>query len=962
MARIEIWTRDVIGTQFAGPYAPQHTFFIKVNDDGTREILRGGPVADNMLVGNVQIINSAYSAQSLDWYDPSLPNDLHFQGQEVKFGTQAEIDAKWQAAVNLAQIINQQNYDYEISGQNCNTVTGHLANAMGLIDEVKDFISTKNLNTPGFDDLFIEGILDQTYDSFKDAIFGMTQNFIESIITDFTSLITPNPVSNILFGNQNQDNIMLGKEGQQNTFYIPNLDHNFSIIDPDGNGQIVIGNGSQSVLLQGNAIPKKDPLTGEIIPGQWTLNGYDLIRSGNNLVIIPAGGDPASQDTPRITINNFPFNAQGLAFGFTLGKKIIHNEFDALELVKPEIISRIFATTDRRGRFFSLTKDSSKGFCLTNYDGQGNNLGSQSFSNYKVNGIYNIWSYADSSDFVEGKWVLKNEQLLIPFQASKGFQADGNQELVLGIARIDVDSGKIVSSRTTAGWTFNSDISIRFNRGGISSYGTDLALNYEVYYTNYAGDPEIKDVKKYLVQKFDKQSLSQIGADAFFYEPPYSGNVVGLDIPSPPNPFRLLTQQQVDLANGGKAFLQPSVSDTDLALHIPKLRDMTAQEVPANAVIAPGADVETAAGLQQGILTFQEAVNAQVEATLKITPVPNSRLVINGAIGDIDLSEFHLTEEEIAQHISEVKSDQYSMSDLLAGSYNPSGINRRSIENPDKILARLGISKTEFEEWDRVRREEETTTAEPSAEETEQALSDNPEVFSVLSLPQNQQLIFPGISEETLLERMPDYFIGFISNQLPSTTTSLNYNTTFAPTLFTSTSAISSTTPPQIGNGSSTNPLALGSAGFIALTTGAAIIATGGLGYVAYKAYNSEIGQRFRTSLANGIGTIGNFLNPQNWFRSRVTPQNEIPLERITTNESTTDPIVENPIFDSDSEEEVIHNPLHAEYEKSETAGYEADSETSSKSSPASESPSTSPSTNRKAIRLKENICTATAS
>jgi len=64
MARIEIWTRDVVGTQKMHPYSPQHTFLIKVNDDGTREILRGGPVDDNMLIGNVVIINSAYDANS----------------------------------------------------------------------------------------------------------------------------------------------------------------------------------------------------------------------------------------------------------------------------------------------------------------------------------------------------------------------------------------------------------------------------------------------------------------------------------------------------------------------------------------------------------------------------------------------------------------------------------------------------------------------------------------------------------------------------------------------------------------------------------------------------------------------------------------------------------------------------------------------------------------------------------
>jgi hypothetical protein len=33
MAQIQIWTRDIQGTSALGGYAPQHIFFVKINDE-----------------------------------------------------------------------------------------------------------------------------------------------------------------------------------------------------------------------------------------------------------------------------------------------------------------------------------------------------------------------------------------------------------------------------------------------------------------------------------------------------------------------------------------------------------------------------------------------------------------------------------------------------------------------------------------------------------------------------------------------------------------------------------------------------------------------------------------------------------------------------------------------------------------------------------------------------------------
>ena len=92
MAKIEIWTRDVSGTSMLGNKAPQHIFLIKTNDNGTREIIRGGPSQDNMITGDIKIVNQDYNdikqndnkTETYDYLDPSKPNILNYQGLAIK--------------------------------------------------------------------------------------------------------------------------------------------------------------------------------------------------------------------------------------------------------------------------------------------------------------------------------------------------------------------------------------------------------------------------------------------------------------------------------------------------------------------------------------------------------------------------------------------------------------------------------------------------------------------------------------------------------------------------------------------------------------------------------------------------------------------------------------------------------------------------------------------------------------
>ena len=194
MAQIQIWTRDVGNTKFFfGNFTPQHTFLIKVNDDGTREILRGGPIRDDMLLGDVTIINQQYDRDSVDWYNPSQPNTQNFQSQTIKTSSQSEIDTLWNSALAKTQEINSQLYDYEITSQNCNTVTYQLAKEMGLEDEVTQFISGKKLNTPGYADEFTPEVierLEHAWTSFEEATEYMAKEYLNSLLTTATTIGT----------------------------------------------------------------------------------------------------------------------------------------------------------------------------------------------------------------------------------------------------------------------------------------------------------------------------------------------------------------------------------------------------------------------------------------------------------------------------------------------------------------------------------------------------------------------------------------------------------------------------------------------------------------------------------------------------------------------------------------------------------------------------------------------------
>ena len=172
MAKIEIWTRDVSGTSMLGNKAPQHIFLIKTNDNGTREIIRGGPSQDNMITGDIKIVNQNYNGirqddkitETYDYFDPSKPNILNYQGSTIKIASQSQIDAIWKNGLNKAQNINLGKFDYEPLTQNSNTVIYKISLEMNLGNEVKNFLDQKEVWAPGYGNDFTKGPVDKGWD------------------------------------------------------------------------------------------------------------------------------------------------------------------------------------------------------------------------------------------------------------------------------------------------------------------------------------------------------------------------------------------------------------------------------------------------------------------------------------------------------------------------------------------------------------------------------------------------------------------------------------------------------------------------------------------------------------------------------------------------------------------------------------------------------------------------------
>jgi molybdopterin converting factor small subunit len=168
MAKIEIWSKDVAEGRIEFLKDPQHLYLIYTDDNGSKEILRGGPEHDQAFgKDELKIVRQAYDSIAYDW------NDGSHIGEIIASGSEAEISELWEKMWKRGAEINQEKYDYEIVSQNSNTAVVQMAKAVSLDDEVKVFIKNKSLRTPGDKAELAHSMADKAYDLYEALIDGI---------------------------------------------------------------------------------------------------------------------------------------------------------------------------------------------------------------------------------------------------------------------------------------------------------------------------------------------------------------------------------------------------------------------------------------------------------------------------------------------------------------------------------------------------------------------------------------------------------------------------------------------------------------------------------------------------------------------------------------------------------------------------------------------------------------------
>ena len=530
--------------------------------------------------------------------------------------------------------------------------------------------------------------------------------------------------NNFLFGNS-EPNHMLGLAGLD-TYYVNFGD---TITDTDSNGFIVIAdNGaSQSVALSGRAKFKTD-YQGNKIEDQWTLNGFDLTRVGSDLAITKSGMNPSDSSANKITIESFPFS-ETKAFGISLGKvpdftvDASGNKVYLYEQVTksyPFLTSPLYQTKDARGRLTGLTYDFSFDYSA------GRNIG-----------FYHLNTFNEDGDIV-GKVAFppnynKKSGVLCAYE----FEQDGNAQKLFsfgttewddykfGVMRLDVNSGKVMATHMMDQM---KDGQLQYR------YSTGIARLEDGPYFVY-----VKGNNGY-AQKIDGMTLELSGVESQFSPGSYEGNFMPLSLRAEYHSYTLPDGTQIDEIGTSV----PSIRSTKL-----KLRDPLPSEVVPNYSIAPGDVAVTSLSLAQQLVTFEQSANSLASSQLKITPAPNTVISISGLTGSsdgsvgskIDISDFGLTAEEVAACTSSTTQSQYSFEDLLSGKYQTSA-QRRMLQET--------ITDDNYRTDDYA-----TNVTIPDS-------FDNPARYTILSLPNNQTVIFPDVSQQELIKNVTQFFT-FIS-------------------------------------------------------------------------------------------------------------------------------------------------------------------------------------------------------
>ena len=525
------------------------------------------------------------------------------------------------------------------------------------------------------------------------------------------------------------------------------------IDDADSDGKIKIAGKISGSFFEGNAAPKTTA-DGKAIPGRWTLQGYELARSGSDLEIFRAGADVTSNNSQRITVSNFPFDAERPKFGITLGK----SQTDEMEenIVTASIRDALLLPLkDSRGRFVGITheivrlsKDSGDYgnydalFFLTHFDSFGNAV--KKIDVVGGGGVFwpsaTVFSdyYTNRYGWIEGAGEPKSIILSFRKRMHEPYKIFAKH----GIAILDYATGEITGSR-------------------VVGEDEELAAFFDITEKNRLFTRHvflIRDETGYpgsqtgYYQEMDPNTLDPIGEKIpdFPYQDRFN-NLRSLDYSWWHSKITLGNGAIVDASDPTRTRHHvnwTTYSDTrDISIFRPKLRDLTPDEIKPN-FDAPAGAYNPFAGLnpleKEVLVTLQE----NTQTSLVIPPIANSAVAISGLAASAGskvgfFESLDLTPEQLAARTHAVRSSQYSIEDLLSGKFVAPAVGggQRRLDE---------VNSTDYEEGE----EEEL----PVALDDVITNFDADQEFAVIALPNNQTLIFPDLTASELVQNSSRFF------------------------------------------------------------------------------------------------------------------------------------------------------------------------------------------------------------
>ncbi len=524
-------------------------------------------------------------------------------------------------------------------------------------------------------------------------------------------------------------NIVQG-DGSYNTYYFPDFSGQNIISNLSGGARLVLGDGAESVSLLGNAIPKTDA-NRNIIPDVWDLNGFELHKVGSDLVVIKAGGDIDDLDVGSITIKSFPFS-QSRAFGISLGKIKDNGVGSSYSILESQAFNTIvFAAADQRGRFFSPVFDGGN-FVIRIHDTDGFVVGNQKLA-YGASTIGQCLRLpSENVAFIYGL----NEKIT----GSQGNFISAKNSAWLAVTDAD---GLVISNQKLGEFIPTSAYEWQENQFAPSHVSTRTA-----------NDGSHKNYACFTLggSRFHCGELSDVG------------DLVGsFGYVSNPSQFYGASNDYT------VAFLptdhKVTAASKSFSVVPPRYRDMTLSEIIPNYSIPSGSLAVTNPSIPKQQITFEQVADALAASRLKIRPAANTVTAVSGLIGSVgakvDVSDFNLTPEEITTRITSTTQSEYSLEDILAGQYQASVQRKKLVNSTD---------------------EDYHTDDYYAANVTLPSYFDNPAKFTILSLPNNQVVVFTDISQQELAQNITQ-FLDLTAAPTSNPTQAQTGNPTGNPTL-----------------------------------------------------------------------------------------------------------------------------------------------------------------------------------